>query len=176
MLKDVIERSPVIVLATVFFTGATITFGTMMGILDFANQDIVTHSTYTKNDDIPDKYAPIQDYNRIKDQLDILIARGEEDEVRQLYALKIGLEGMRKSLIAALEKRCPESHTCNYISSAGVKLFNSLAHRYNGIFSDQPLFEFPEDTNPNSVEHPEPLEVMSQVELALALLDGKLKC
>ena len=176
MLREIMEKSPIITLAIVFFAGMTICAGAIRGILEFANQDIVPTASYVLKDEVVKQYVAVETYNRIKDQLEIFVAINQEENIRELFALKLGFQGIRKSIIAALEKTCPEGHTCNYVSSAGIKLFNSLARRYNSNFPDQPLFEFPEDTTPNLVTHPQPYEVMSQVELALTLLDGKLEC
>ena len=176
MLKDVLERSPVFVLSSVFFFGLTISAGTIKAILEFANQDIVPRGSYTLDEKIAERYVTIQEYKRIEQLWALGITLSDKDSVRQLYALKLGFEGMEASVDAARDKKCSPGYTCNYISSAGIKLYNSLAAKYNKIFHDSTLFLFPEDTTPNMVSHPEPLEVMSQIKLALTLLAGRLKC
>ena len=173
MLKNVVDKHPVIMLGMVFFAGMSFCMGTIIILSDFFNQDIVPNGTYILIKDVTKEYVTIEEYNRIKEQFQILHTLEQKEQVRELYALKLGFQGLKESLVAILDMKCAEGNTCNYISRSGIKLYNSLGNRFNKIYSGQHLFLFPEDTFLHSVTHPRPLEVMSQVELALALLDGE---
>jgi len=66
----------------------------------------------------------------------------------------------------------PHSSSRGQISPDGIIYYNQLAKEFNHIYTDC-LYVFREDTTANSVLHPKGLEVLSQIELAIRILEGE---
>jgi predicted nucleotide-binding protein len=92
------------------------------------------------------------------------------NETKSLQISFLALEEMVRAI--ASQARDPIRREIGQLSRSSIKRFNELASTFNKIHPEAPLTPFSESSHPEFSDHPQPLEMLTQIKVALQILSA----
>ena len=173
-LDQRIRDHPIYILGGFLFLGVASTAATIAFLISLLNLEVVSKGSTVTVQEVSKKYVPKSDYDRLFEQLQIVMNRATDKNFEGIFTLRTGF----KNLASTIKDYHVE------VRPAFVKAYNLYAKRFNA--------QFPQSKIPDDLELEEAIRskdaagsvkvnrgaqaIKAMINLALSTIDGRYIC